>query len=74
MAKKITPLVPRPARNLLSAREAAAYLGISRGALYSWVSMKRVAYVKAGDRTMFLQADLDDFIDRHRVAAANNGR
>jgi len=73
MAKKITPLVPRP-RGLLTFPEAAGYLGISVQTLRNWTSVKRVAYVKIGSRTMFRQIDLDAFIDTHRVAAANNGQ
>ena len=69
MAKAIT-LTPRP-KGLLTIPEAAAYLGLSVGTLRNWISMKRIAYVKIGDRTMFTQADLDAYVAAHRIAAVN---
>jgi excisionase family DNA binding protein len=68
--KNVVQIVQRP-RGLYSVAEAAVYLGITEGTLRNWVSMKRVAYVKIGDRTMFTQADLDAYIAAHRVAAVN---
>jgi excisionase family DNA binding protein len=66
--KKITPLTPR-LRGVITLPEAAVYLGIGEGTLRNWVSMKRVAYVKVGSKTHFRLADLDAYLDAHRVAA-----
>lgn len=53
--------------SLLSAKEAAQKLGISKFTIYAWVSQKRIAFVKIGDRTMFDPADLEEFINKGRV-------
>jgi excisionase family DNA binding protein len=66
--KKITPLTPR-LRGVLTLPEAAAYLAVGEGTLRNWVSMRRVAYIKVGSKTHFRQADLDAYLDAHRVAA-----
>jgi excisionase family DNA binding protein len=57
--------VTRP--GLLSVVEAAQYLGISKGTLYNWMSMRRIEYVKVGRRTVFRQAALDRFINENTV-------
>ena len=53
--------------SLLSVKEAARVLGISKHTLYAWSSKRRIPFIKIGDRTMFDPADLDEFIDNGRV-------
>lgn len=54
-------------KRLLNVSEAAEYLGLKKQTLYKWVCLKKIAYVKAGRRTMFDVADLNTFIDQNRV-------
>lgn len=51
------------AGRLLSVKEAAAYLGLSKQTVYNWRSQGRVAYVKLGRRVLFRPADLDKLIE-----------
>jgi excisionase family DNA binding protein len=53
--------------SLLSVKEAAQELGISKHTLYSWASQRRIPHVKIGDRTMFDPADIEEFINKGRV-------
>jgi excisionase family DNA binding protein len=53
--------------NLLSIREAAQKLGISRHTLYAWSSKRLIAFIKIGDRTMFDPAEIEEFINKGRV-------
>lgn len=48
--------------DLLSVEEAAEYLRISRHTLRTWISNKKVTYVKLGRRTLFRREDLDKLI------------
>ena len=52
---------------LLSVKEAAEKLGISKHTLYAWSSKRLITFVKIGDRTMFDPADLEEFINKGRV-------
>lgn len=54
-------------QRLLSVCQAAQYLGISRHTLYSWVSQRRIPYVKVGRRTMFDREALDGWIEERTV-------
>ncbi|MCI0552067.1 MAG: helix-turn-helix domain-containing protein [Anaerolineae bacterium] len=53
---------------LFTVREAAQYLKIAEWTLRSWISQKRIPYVKLGSRTMFDVDDLNKWIDSHKVA------
>jgi excisionase family DNA binding protein len=57
-------------KRLLNVSEAAEYLGLKKQTLYKWVCSKKIAYVKAGRRTMFDIADLNTFIELNRVEPA----
>ena len=56
-----------PEKRLLSVRETAEMLGISIHTLYSWVSQRRIPFVKLGRRTEFDIKDLDDWIDENKT-------
>lgn len=49
---------------LLSRKEAAVYLGLSKNTLAAWAteSPPRIKMVKLGSRVMYRKSDLDDFI------------
>jgi len=53
----------------MSNNEAAAYLGCTPDTLRVWTSRRRVPFVKVGRLTRFLRADLDDYLQEHRVSA-----
>lgn len=46
---------------------AAAYLGISEGALYQLTHKKKIKHSKPGKNLKFFKADLDDFLNETRV-------
>ena len=53
----------------MSNNEAAAYLGCTPDTLRVWTSRRRVPFVKVGRLTRFLRADLDAYLQEHRVSA-----
>jgi excisionase family DNA binding protein len=65
MAEKM--IMDRPIRGsgLLTVREAAEYLGVSRQTVYEWKAQGILAHVKLGRKLMFRQRDLDEFIQRN---------
>ncbi|MEW6386326.1 MAG: helix-turn-helix domain-containing protein [Thermodesulfobacteriota bacterium] len=54
---------------LLSVIEAARFLGISPYTLRSWISMRKVDFVKLGRRTLFRPSDLKKLIQKGLVEA-----
>ena len=54
-------------KGLLSVRETAEMLGISIHTLYSWVSQRRIPFVKLARRAEFDIKDLDDWIDENKT-------
>ena len=58
---------------LMNADEAAEYLGVSRRHFYNMQAAGELAVVRIGRRTLYLRADLDDFILRHREPATTGG-
>ena len=58
-------------KRLLTIKEASEYLGISANTLYSWVSQKKIDYVKIGRLTKFDLRVLDRYIDNNSVESVN---
>ncbi len=58
-------------KRLITIKEASGYLGISVNTLYSWVSQKKVDYVKMGRLTKFDLRVIDKFIENNSVEAVN---
>jgi len=52
---------------VLTFPEAKAYLKISQASLWRLMAAHKVAFVKSGRSTRFLQADLDAYLSRCRV-------
>jgi excisionase family DNA binding protein len=48
---------------LLTAREAAAYLGHSENTIRAWVRRRKVRYLKVGRSVRFQRADLDALVE-----------
>lgn len=61
-------------RNLLlwNVKQAAEALGLSVHTLYSWVSMRRIKFVKMGKRTMFDPEDIRAWINENKTQAERN--
>jgi excisionase family DNA binding protein len=58
--------------NLLSVREAAAYLGITVSTLYGWTCHRLITFVKVGRLVKFRLADLEAYVERRSVQARKN--
>ncbi len=58
-------------KRLITIKEASGYLGISVNTLYSWVSQKKIDYVKMGRLTKFDLRVIDKFIENNSVEAVN---
>ena len=58
-------------KRLITIKEASEYLGISVNTLYSWVSQKKIDYVKMGRLTKFDLRVLDRYIDNNTVESVN---
>jgi len=54
-------------KRLLDIKEAAEFLNVSPNTLYSWVSQRRIPFVKLGRRVEFDLKDLEDWIEHHKV-------
>ncbi|MCD6318917.1 helix-turn-helix domain-containing protein [Candidatus Aerophobetes bacterium] len=54
-------------KRLLDIKEAAEFLNVSPNTLYSWVSQRRIPFVKLGRRVEFDLEDLQDWIEHHKV-------
>jgi excisionase family DNA binding protein len=52
---------------LISVPEAAAYVGVSPDTIYTWVSQRRIPYVKVGRLVKFDEAMLQAWIKQHTV-------
>lgn len=59
----------RVAGGLLTVSEAAKRLRLSEHTLRSWVSQRRMPYVKIGWRTLFNPSDLDNLIKSCTIVA-----
>ena len=53
----------------LSVVEAAGRLGVSRFTVRSWLRQRRLAYHKLGRRVVLDEADVERFLEAHRVEA-----
>ena len=58
-------------KRLITIKEASEYLGISVNTLYSWVSQRKIDYVKIGRLTKFDLRVIDKFIENNSVEAVN---
>lgn len=54
-------------RRLITAKEASQYLGLSTDTIYRMASLKKLPYLKIGDRVLFDVKALDQWIERHMV-------
>ena len=54
-------------RRLITAKEASQYLSLSTDTVYRMASLKKLPYLKIGDRVLFDAKALDRWIERHMI-------
>jgi excisionase family DNA binding protein len=54
-------------RRLITAKEAGQYLSLSTDTIYRMASLKKMPYLKIGDRVLFDVKALDHWIEKHMV-------
>lgn len=54
-------------RRLITAKEASQYLSLSTDTVYRMASLKKLPYLKIGDRVLFDVKALDQWIDRKMI-------
>ncbi len=54
-------------RRLITAKEASQYLSLSTDTVYRMASLKRLPYLKIGDRVLFDVKALDHWIEKHII-------
>ncbi len=54
-------------RRLITAKEASQYLSLSTDTVYRMASMKKLPYLKIGDRVLFDVKTLDHWIEKHMI-------
>ena len=55
-------------RRLIDVKEAAKLLNISVHTVYSWVSQRKIPFVKLGRRTEFDIKDLENWIEKNKTS------
>lgn len=66
VASRLRVVGPIPTRRLVSATEAATYLGLSRREVYNLISSRAIPAVFHGRRRMLDRQDLDDWIEANK--------
>ena len=54
-------------RRLITAKEASQYLSLSTDTIYRMASLKKLPYLKIGDRVLFDIKTIDQWIERHLI-------
>jgi excisionase family DNA binding protein len=54
-------------RRLITAKEASQYLSLSTDTVYRMASLKKLPYLKIGDRVLFDVKALDGWIEKHMI-------
>lgn len=54
-------------RRLITAKEAGQYLSLSTETIYRMASLKKLPYLKIGDRVLFDIKTIDQWIERHLI-------
>ncbi len=54
-------------KRLININELSEYIGLSTSTIYSWVSQKRIPFVKCGRLTKFDLQRIDDWIQESSV-------
>jgi len=54
-------------RRLITAKEASQYLSLSTDTVYRMASLKKLPYLRIGDRVLFDVKALDHWVERHMI-------
>ena len=54
-------------RRLITAKEASQYLSLSKDTIYRMAALKKLPYLKLGDRVLFDVKALDHWIEKHII-------
>jgi excisionase family DNA binding protein len=54
-------------RRLITAKEASQFLSLSTDTVYRMASLKKLPYLKIGDRVLFDVKALDHWIEKHMI-------
>ncbi len=54
-------------KRLININELSEYIGLSSSTIYSWVSQRRIPFVKCGRLTKFDLERIDDWIKENSV-------
>ncbi len=54
-------------KRLIGIKEASEYLDVKVHTLYTWVSQRRIPFVKCGRLTKFDLRDIDEYIKENKV-------
>ena len=54
-------------RRLITAKEASQYLSLATDTVYRMAAMKKLPYLKIGDRVLFDIKSLDQWVDKHLI-------
>jgi excisionase family DNA binding protein len=54
-------------RRLITAKEASQFLSLSTNTVYRMASLKKLPYLKIGDRVLFDVKALDHWIEKHMI-------
>jgi excisionase family DNA binding protein len=54
-------------RRLITAKEASQYLSLSTDTVYRMASLKKLPYLKIGDRVLFDMKALDQWVEKHLI-------
>ncbi len=61
-------------RRLITAKEASQYLSLSTDTVYRMASLKKLPYLKIGDRVLFDVKALDQWVEKHTIREKESKR
>jgi excisionase family DNA binding protein len=56
----------------LDVLESGTLLGVSQYTVRSWIRQRKIPFYRCGRRIVFSRADLERFLERHRVTSTEN--
>lgn len=59
-------------RRLININELSEYTGLSKNTIYSWVSQRRIPFVKCGRLTKFDLKRIDEWIEENSSRTIEN--
>ncbi len=59
-------------KRLININELSEYIGLSKNTIYSWVSQRKIPFVKCGRLTKFDLQRIDEWIEENSSEAIEN--